>query len=83
MSSLVEICQVVQEKEILKCIFAISLLSPPIKRVGPSFEKIELNSPCPGMLCTKFGWNWPSGSGEEDENGKKFTDRRAMDNWRS
>ena len=20
------------------------------------------------MLCAKFGWNWPSGSGEEDEN---------------
>ena len=18
------------------------------------------------MICTKFGWNWPSGSGEED-----------------
>ena len=22
----------------------------------------------PGMLCAKLGWNWPSGSGEEDEN---------------
>ena len=22
------------------------------------------------MLCAKFGWNWPSGSGEEDENVK-------------
>ena len=31
------------------------------------------------MLCAKFGWNWPSGSGEEDENGKNFrqTDGRT------
>ena len=26
----------------------------------------NLNPLHPGMLCTKFGWNWPSGSGEED-----------------
>ena len=25
------------------------------------------------MLCAKFGWNWPSGSEEEDENCKLFT----------
>ena len=24
------------------------------------------------MLCAKFGWNWPSGSGEEDENVKSL-----------
>ena len=35
----------------------------------------------PGILCAKFGWNWPSGSGEEDENVKSLqtdgqTDRR-------
>ena len=24
------------------------------------------------MLCVKFGWNWPSGSGEEDENVKSL-----------
>ena len=34
------------------------------------------------MLCAKFGWNWPSGSGEEDENVKSLqtdgrTDRRT------
>ena len=23
------------------------------------------------MHCAKFGWNWPSGSGEEDENVKR------------
>ena len=30
----------------------------------------------PRMLCANFGWNWPSGSSEEDENVKSFqTDR--------
>ena len=30
------------------------------------------------MLCAKFGWNWPSGSGEEDENVKSLqTDRQT------
>ena len=24
------------------------------------------------MLCAKFGWNWSSGSGEEDENVKSL-----------
>ena len=28
------------------------------------------------MLCGKFGWNWPSGSGEEDENVKSLRQRR-------
>ena len=28
------------------------------------------------MLCAKFDWNWPIGSGEEDENMKKFTTKR-------
>ena len=25
------------------------------------------------MLCAKFSWNWPSGSGEEDENVKVYS----------
>ena len=32
--------------------------------------KKNLNPLYPRMLCAKFGWNWPSGSGEEDENVK-------------
>ena len=24
------------------------------------------------MICAKFGWNWPCGSGEEDENVKSL-----------
>ena len=27
------------------------------------------------MLCVKFGWNWPSGSGEKDENVKSLQHR--------
>ena len=36
------------------------------------------------MLCAKFGWNWPSGSWEEDENVKNFIDRRTdrQTDWR-
>ena len=30
------------------------------------FIWINLNSFHPRMHCAKFGWNWPSGSGEED-----------------
>ena len=28
------------------------------------------------MLCAKFGWNWPSGSGEEEENVKSLRERK-------
>ena len=32
------------------------------------------------MLCAKFGWNWPSGSREEDENVKSLqTDGQTDD----
>ena len=32
----------------------------------------NLNPLYPRMLCAKFGWNWPSGSWEEDENVKSL-----------
>jgi hypothetical protein len=36
------------------------------------------------MICANFGYNWPSGSGEEDEKvNKNLTDRRQTDNGRS
>ena len=43
----------------------ISLIISPWKRAGP-FIWTNLNPLHPRMLCTKFGWNWPSGSWEED-----------------
>ena len=30
------------------------------------------------MRCVKFGWNWPSGSGEEDENVESLQLDRQM-----
>ena len=32
------------------------------------------------MLLAKFGWNWSSGSGEEDENVKSLRQCRPYDN---
>ena len=57
--------------------FSHSLLSTVEKQRGPSFEQTE--SFYPRMLCAKFGWNWPSGSGEEDETVKKFKERQTGD----
>ena len=37
----------------------------------PSFRKLE-------MLCAKFGWNWPSDSGEEYENVKSLRLQRQQ-----
>ena len=40
----------------------------------------NLNPLNPSMLCAKFCRNWPSGSGEEDENVKSLqTDERTDD----
>ena len=43
----------------------------PWKRAGP-FIWTNLFPIYLRMLCAKFGWNWPSGSGEEDENVKSL-----------
>ena len=37
-----------------------------------------LNSLHPRMLCAKFDWNWPSASGEEDENVKSLRQRQQQ-----
>ena len=74
MPSLVEIGPVVLEKIFRSCqiIFIISQLSPLWEGCGPSFEKTWI------PLSVKFGCNWPSGSGEEDDNVKSLqTDRRT------
>ena len=44
------------------CYFVIIF---PWKKEGP-FIWTNLNSLHPKMIHAKFGWNWPSGSGEED-----------------
>ena len=66
--SLVEIGPVVLEKKIFKfrqCICTICVIISPWKRTEP-FIWTNLNPLHPRMLCAKFGWNWTSGSGEED-----------------
>ena len=59
------------------------------KRAGP-FIWTNLNPLHPGILCAKFSWNWPSGSGEQDENVKSLqtdgwtdgrTDIQTTDDW--
>ena len=35
------------------------------------------------MFCAKFGWNWPSGSGEEDENVKSLRRRQQRQQRRT
>ena len=44
--------------------FHYFVIISPWKRAGP-FIWTNLNPLHPRMLCIKFGWNWPSGSGEE------------------
>ena len=57
--------------------FRYFVIISPWKRAG-HFIWTNLNSLDPRMLCAKFGWNWPSGSGEEDENVKSLqTDGRT------
>ena len=54
---------------ILSMYFCYFVIISPWKRAGPLIWT-NLNPLHPRMLCAKFGWNWPSGSGEEDENVK-------------
>ena len=48
-----------------QCIFVFLVIISPWKNILP-FIWINLNSLYPGMLCAKFSWNLPRGSGEED-----------------
>ena len=56
--------------------FCYFLFISPWKRAGP-FIWTNLNPLHQRMLCAKFGWNWPSGSGE-DENVKRTMDNRLL-----
>ena len=67
--------------------FHYFVIISPWKRAGP-FIWTNLNPLHPRMLCAKFGWYWPSISGEEDENVKSLqtdrqTDRRTDRRWRT
>ena len=77
---LIEIGSVALEKRnflISWMYFCYFVIISPWKRTGP-FIWINLNSHHPRMLCAKFGWNWPSGSGEEDDHVKSLqTDRQT------
>ena len=46
---------------------SILQLSPIWEGLDPSIVE-NVNHLHPRMLCAKFGWNWTSCSGEEDEN---------------
>ena len=48
-------------------VFSLLRIISPWKKAGP-FIWTNLNPLHPRMLCAKFGSNWPSGSGDEDEN---------------
>ena len=63
--------------------FHYFVIISPLKMAAP-FIWTNLNLLHQRMLCAKFGWNWPSGTGEEDENGKRLekdgrTDRQTTD----
>mgnify|MGYP003692233907 CR=1 FL=1 len=50
-----------------------------MEKVG-SFIRTALTIIPPKMHCAKFGGNWPSGSGEEDENVKIYHNDNNNDN---
>ena len=56
--------------------FRYFIINPPWRRVGPFIWK-NLNPLHPRMLCAKFGWNWPSGSGERWKMWKVYRQRRT------
>ena len=72
--SIVKIGPVVLKKILKFCqlrYFHYFVIISPWKRAWP-FIWTKLNPHHPRMLCAKFGWNWLSGSREEDENVKSL-----------
>ena len=62
-----------EEEDFLKLstYFHYLVIISPWKWEGP-FIWTNLNSLNTKMIFVRFGWNWPSGSGEEDENVKSL-----------
>ena len=52
-------------------VFCYFVIISPGKRAAPC-NWTNLNPLHPRILCAKFGWNWPSGSGGGDENVKSL-----------
>ena len=63
--SIVEIGRLVLEKKIFKLVNVFQLFHNylPLEKCG-ALHLNKLESPLSRMLCVKFGWNWPTGSGE-------------------
>ena len=61
--------------------FPYFILSP-LEKGGP-FICTSLNPLHPRMLCAKFGWNWPRGSGEEVENVKSLRQQQRRQRRRT
>ena len=64
-----------------QCILTFRLSSP-WQRAWP-FIWLNLNPLFPKMLCAKFGWNWPPGSGIDDENVNSLHMDEQTDNRQS
>ena len=60
---------------IFNIILLLCYYLPLEKGVALHLNKLKLY---PRTLCDKFGWNWPSGSGEEDENVKSLQQRQRQ-----
>ena len=58
--------------------FRCFVIISPWKRAWP-FIWTNLKFHNPRMLCVKFGWTWPVGSGDEDENVKILWQRTDCD----
>jgi hypothetical protein len=60
-----ELDPVILENTIFKWPYPIFVSISPLKRTWP-FIWTNLNSLPPRIICIKFDWIWPAGSGEED-----------------
>ena len=58
-------------------VFSLVCYYLPLEKVGP-FIWTNLIPLHPRMHSAKFGWNWPSGSGEEDGNVKCLRQRQQQ-----